>query len=272
MIRRAVPLGDAARLRPRAAAVRALRLAVAALLLTLVTVALIAAFRLEPERTSPLPAASGGLVVLDLSASISSDTYARISATLDRLIRSKGAYGLIVFSDVAYQALAPGTPARELRPFARFFDVEVRERPGALPDLPRSPWSDSFSAGTRISTGLELALEVIRERHLEEPAVLLVSDLDDDTGDLPRLGRVALAYRRAGIPLHVVGLNPAPEDVAFVRRLVPANGSFTRAALPEQGGGASGRLDAALGLSAAGIAAAFAALLALTLRPHWRAA
>ena len=46
-----------------------------------------------------LPGGSDGLVVLDLSASISSDTYARIDGTLDRLAGSGGRYGLIVFSD-----------------------------------------------------------------------------------------------------------------------------------------------------------------------------
>ena len=42
------------------------------------------------------------------------------------------------------------------------------------------------------------------------PAVLLVSDLDDDSGDVDRVSQAAIAYRRAGIPLHVVGLNAAP--------------------------------------------------------------
>jgi hypothetical protein len=249
------------------------RYAVVAAVVCLVVLAFVAALGLRPERTSPLPESSSGIVVLDLSASISSDTYARIKATLNRLVRSKGAYGLVVFSDTAYQALPPGTPARELVPFARFFDVRPRERPGALPQLPRSPWSESFSAGTRISTGLELALQVIREQRLVDPAVLLVSDLDDDTGDLPRVSRIAIAYRRAGIPLHVVGLNPAPDDAAFVRRLVPANGSFTRAALPERGEqSVSGRFDAGLGVTVAAVALALAALLVLIVRPRWRVA
>ena len=246
---------------------------IAAALCGLVVVALGAALRVQPTVSSVLPRSASGLVVLDLSASISSDTYARISATLDRLVRSGGAYGLIVFSDTAYVALPPSTPARELRPFARFFTVEPRSRPGALPELPTSPWSDSFSAGTRISTGLELALEVIRRERLLEPAVLLVSDLDDDTADLDRVSRVAVAYRRAGIPLHVVGLNPAPEDVDFIQRLVPENGSFTRAALPRRGdNGVSGRVDIPLVLTGALIALLLAIFLVVTQRFRWRVA
>jgi hypothetical protein len=268
-----VPLGDARQLRSRARSVRLARYALLAAVVCLVVLAFVRALGLRPERTSPLPESASGVVVLDISASISSDTYARIRATLNRLIRSRGAYGLVVFSDTAYLALPPGTPARELAPFARFFDVRVRERPGALPQLPKSPWSESFSAGTRISTGLELALQVIREQRLVDPAVLLVSDLDDDTGDLPRVSRIAIAYRRAGIPLHVVGLNPAPDDAAFVRRLVPANGSFTRAPLSAQGEqGVSGRFDTGLGVTVVVIALALAALLVLVVRPRWRIA
>ena len=64
--------------------------------------------------------------------------------------------------------------------------------------------------------------------------MLLVSDLDDDSGDVDRVSQTAIAYRRAGIPLHVVGLNAAPEDVAFIRRFVTGKGSFEQAALPSE--------------------------------------
>ena len=121
------------------------------------------------RETTLLPPGSTGIVVLDASASISSDTYARIAGTLNRLIATKGAYGLVLFSDTAYQALPPRTPARELKPIVRFFDVPERTTPGALPETPRSPWTDSFGGGTRISTGLTLALDVIRADKLPRP-------------------------------------------------------------------------------------------------------
>jgi hypothetical protein len=212
--------------------VKVLRLAVAAAVAGGALIAFGVAHSLRITPPSPLPSGGSGIVVLDVSASISSDTYARIAATLDGVIRSNGHYGLILFSDTAYQALPPGTPAAELRPFRRFFTVPTQSRPGALPELPSSPWTASFSSGTRISTGLELALDVVRADRISHPAVLLVSDLDDDTGDIERVARVAGAYRRAGIPLHVVGLNADPEDAAFVRGLLPPKGSFTAAGLP----------------------------------------
>ena len=105
------------------------------------------------------------------------------------------------------------------------------------------------------------------------PAVLLVSDLDDDDGDIERVSQVAIAYRRAGIPLHVVGLNASPEDAAFIRRFVTGNGSFTEAALPSTQGGVAvtGRSTSVAGL-AVGLAIALAAFLLLSEPLRWRAA
>jgi hypothetical protein len=270
-----IPLSDFSAFRRRASAVRAVQALLAAALVVASALALLATFRTRTTQTPLLPRSANGVVVLDVSASISSDTYARIAATLRRLVRSDGKYGLVLFSDTAYQALPVNTPARELAPFVRFFDVPRQKTPGALPVPPRSPWVDTFSAGTRISTGLSLALDVIRENRLARPAVLLVSDLDDDEGDLERVSELAVAYRRERIPLHVVGLAPAPEDVAFIRRLVPSNGSFTRAALPGERsesaptrGTGNGRLVPAAIL----VALVFGAFLTATERLRWRPA
>ena len=54
-------------------------------------------------------------------------------------------------------------------PLLRFFDVPAETSPGALPQAPRSPWTDAFGAGTRISTGLSLALDVIRKEQAAAP-------------------------------------------------------------------------------------------------------
>ena len=205
-----------------------------------------------------LPPGSDGIVVLDLSASISSDTYARIGATLERLAGSGGRYGLIVFSDTAYVALPPGAPAAELRAYADRFDVPPPST-GAI-TVPTNPWTGSFSAGTKISTGLQLALDTIRAERLVRPGVLLVSDLDDDVGDRERLTSTALAFRRAGIPVRVVGLNPSPEDARYVERLLSRSGDLSPAALPDEDQVGGGRLRVSL------LVAALAAAAALALR------
>jgi hypothetical protein len=268
----AIPLADAPSLVDRIRRTRLARLALAALVVALAVVAFLAAMGRHAETVPYLPHDSTGIVVLDVSASISSDTYARIASTLDRLERSGGRYGLVLFSDTAYQALPPGTPARELQPFERFFRVPEQTVPGVQPRPPRSPWSESFGAGTRISTGLRLALDVIRDQRLRRPSVLLVSDLDDDAEDLESLTAVALAYRELGIPIRVVGLNPAPEDRRYLERLLRTPGDLTQATLPGEGTTAA-RADLPVGLALAtgALAVALAAFLVATERLRWRA-
>ena len=113
------------------------------------------------RKPSLLPAKSGDMIVLDLSASISSDTFNRIGETLRKLVATDGHYGLVIFSNVAYEALPPGTPASALEPFVRYFTVSVSQTPGAAPVLPTSPWLSGFSSGTRISAGLDPAHRIL---------------------------------------------------------------------------------------------------------------
>ena len=267
-----IPLADLRQLRGATRLTAATRLLLAGAALAVAALAIAAAVRLQPAEPALLPPGSDGIVVLDISASISSDTYARIVATLDRLARTEGRFGLVLFSDIAYQALPPGTPARELRPYRRYFELGEPPQPGFLPTPPTSPWGETFSGGTRISTGMQLAYDLVRSERLARPAVLLVSDLDDDSGDLERLTEVAIALKREQIPVRVVGLNPSPEDEAFVARLLPRGAAdLTRAALPvEQGAPARDRLPGLL----AAAAVALALLLAvneLVLAPlRWR--
>jgi hypothetical protein len=268
----AIELADYPQLARAAGRTRWLRWLAAALAVGLAVIALLVA----PSGSTPtaplLPHGASAIVVIDVSASISSDTYARIASTLDRLRRGGGTAGLILFSDTTYQALPPGTPVAELGPFERFFQVKTPTQPGIQPQPPRSPWTDSFSAGTRISTGLSLALNVLQQERLHNPVVLLVSDLDDDAGDLESLTSVALAYRHVGVPIRVVGLNPAPDDARFIQRLLPPGGSIVQATLPgEKGGGTHTGLPLALILVGIALSIATAAYLVVTERLRWRA-
>jgi hypothetical protein len=268
-----IPLVDVPLLRRPAGRTRAARTACAALVVLLAALAFLAALGRPTQAAAYLPRGTNGIVVLDVSASISADTYARIAATLNRLARSGGRYGLVLFSDTAYQALPPETPAAELRPFERYFDVPQQRVPGIAPALPPSPWSNEFSAGTKISTGLELALDVIRGDRVRDPAILLVSDLDDDSGDLERLTRIALTLKRLDVPVHVVGLNPSPEDERLIGSLLPAKGDLVQARLPDEPDPAS-RSSTPTGLvvAVALLAAALAAFLLLTERLRWTVA
>jgi len=197
-----------------------IRSVLAVVLVLLVLLAAAAARHPQARQPSSLPVRSGDMIVLDLSASISSDTFSRIGETLRKLVASGGRYGLVVFSNVAYEALPPGSPASALRPLIRYFTVPEQTGPGAAVALPTNPWTLSFSAGTRISAGLDLAHRILVAGHLSRSRVVLISDLADDSADLQRLNEVATSeYGRGRTPLSVVALNASPADEAFFARL-----------------------------------------------------
>ena len=221
------------------------------------------------------------VVVLDFSASVSDLVYTQIARTLRAIESWAGEsrrIGLVIFSDVAQEALPPGTRARELRPFVRFF-VPKRERitrgrpsvfrdagPGAPPptQYPLSPWFGTFSGGTRISTGLALARQALRRDGVRSGRVVLISDLADAEDDVPRLTSELVAYGREGIELRVVALPPATEgDKEFYRRVVGEQASVaTPAALPSEGGRTLDVSGASIPLGFALVAVLLAVVLA----------
>jgi hypothetical protein len=231
-VRASIPLAGAAELARAFRRTALIRLVLAVALVALVLVTALLASRPTGHPLRFLPRASNGIIVLDLSASISSDTFNRIGETLDELAATNGRYGLIVFSDVAYEALPPGTPSSSLRPYARFFKVPPQSQPGLLASFPLNPWTSSFSAGTRISAGLGLALQLIRRQHLKQPGVILISDLDDDPADLGNVARGILAYRQLGYDLRIVALDPSPDDRDRFRALLNNATHITNANLP----------------------------------------
>ena len=230
-----IPLADARDFAPAARLTRLVRAALVALVVAVLAAGAVVARDPHSQTIVPLPSHADTIVVLDLSASIGSDTYSRIGATLSSLARSRDRYGLVVFSGEAYEALPPGTPAADLAPLVRFFVPQKQAAQGFAATYPRNPWSDTFSAGTRISSGLELAHAIATRTGVRRPAVVLVSDLDDDPGDLARVASIVLAYRRDRIPLRVVGLNPSTRNAAFFQRLIGPSTSIAQAGTTASG-------------------------------------
>jgi hypothetical protein len=215
----AIPLADSRALRPSARATFAVRAALAALAVGAAVAFLFLSRSPETKTIAGLPHDTSTVLVLDLSASISSDTYSRIGGTLAALSRSRSSIGLVVFSDAAYEALPPGSPAADLRPLVRYFTLPDTTQAGFAPTFPPNPWATTFSAGTRISAGMELA-HTIALGQARHPAIILVSDLDDDPNDVTSLASVMAAYDRDRIPVRIVGLNPSTDDVALFQRLL----------------------------------------------------
>jgi hypothetical protein len=203
---RAVDSHDARALRLASLRTRFLRVVLVALAVTLLGLATESARGLTP-RTSELLAGSAGILVIDLSASIGEEDYGGIRRTVRRLIDEDASVGLVVFSDVGYELLPPGTPASELRPLLRLL---VPRRP-SIDDagLPVNPWAQSFRAGTRISSALELARDMLVRDGVRDGHILLLSDLVTAPEDFTQLART-LDELRQSISIRVVALSPLP--------------------------------------------------------------
>jgi hypothetical protein len=176
----------------------------------------------------------------------------------------------VLFSDVAYEALPPGTPARELAPLLRFFAPQSSSPAAGAPAAgqPRSPWDQWFSAGTRISSGLFLAAHLLQQQHTSKGAVLLISDLADDPTDLTRLTDAVLLFQQRAVPLELVGLDPSAANADFFQRLLGPDALFQQARLPS-GAEARGKLQVTGTFPTALAAWAAVAIVLLALNEWW---
>ena len=145
----ALPIADARRFAGGARRTRLIGLVLAASLLAAAVLAVFA----SPSQAGRkfLPAGTTGIVVLDVSSSVQPSTYYRIEHTLASIAATQCRLGLVLFSDVAYEALPPGTPAAELKPMLRFFapqvGTDIARASANNHELPRTPWDQWFSAG-----------------------------------------------------------------------------------------------------------------------------
>ena len=120
------------------------------------------------------------VVVMDFSYSITGSTYRLIVNGLRKIAAAGNPVAVVGFSDVAYEMLPPGTPARELDSIARRF-IPLPTKDGSV-EFPSSPWSP-LEGGTRISQGLELAGQILQRDHVRKGSVVLISDLETSSDD-----------------------------------------------------------------------------------------
>jgi von Willebrand factor type A domain len=258
-----IPLAEAHTLRRRALAT-GLVFAVLAAAAVAATVGVLLVSRSTHSQTLvPLPSKANVVIVLDLSASISSDSFSRIGGTLSALSQTGDRVGLVVFSTDAYEALPPGVPAADLAPLVRYFTLPKQRAPGFIPSFPANPWAQTFTGGTSISAGIEMAIDIAAAQR-PRAAVVLVSDLDDDPNDLATLAGAGAVARHDRIPIRIVGLNPSPEDVRYFRTIFGSGTPIADAPTLEQ---AAPRQQTPFPWALVGLAVA--AALALTLREAW---
>ena len=161
-----------------------------------------------------------GIVALDMSASISGPTYARVATTLRGIVNANQSIGLIMFSDTAYELLPPNSPPGALLQFIPFF-TPLRFY-GGTPIFGQTPW-DTFMGGTRVASGLEMARKALIRAKVKHGAILLVSDLDDASSDEGLLAAEALRLRTEHIPVRIVPLFAAAVDIQFFAALFGQN-------------------------------------------------
>lgn len=213
---------------------RIFRLASAGAAIALLAVVTASARDLETRERGLIPSDRIGVVVVDLSLSIADEDYFTVRRALSRLIAEDTRVGLVVFSDVPYELLPPGTPASQIRPMLRLL---VPPRVGD----PVNPWTQSFRAGTRISTALELAQGMLERDSIDNGSILLVSDLDTAPDDVPALARTVERLRRSETELRVVPLAPSSDALTIFGGLLEKD----RFVPPSQLSGTPGSNEAA---------------------------
>jgi hypothetical protein len=167
--------------------------------------------------TSYLEPGATNVVVMDFSYSITGSSYRLIVNGLRKIEAAGDPIALIGFSDVAYEMLPPGTPARELEPVTRLFvPLPVNKGPVAFPP---SPWSE-LQGGTRISRGLELADEVLRRDGVRNASVVLLSDLETSSEDNGPVVDAVSQLKAHGYSLHLIPLDATQTSLQFFRTFV----------------------------------------------------
>ncbi len=217
----AVVLADLEELHTRAQRTAVVRIVLALALMGTLALLFDVALSAGAGRAAVFPEGTNtGVVVLDMSASISGPTYARVATTLRGIVDANQSIGLVMFSDSAYELLPPNSPPGALLQFIPFF-TPLRYY-GSTPIFGQTPW-DTFSGGTRIATGLDMARKALIRAKVPHGAILLVSDLDDTDSDQGLLTDEALRLKQAHIPVRVVPLFPAASDVRFFSALFGSN-------------------------------------------------
>ena len=217
----ATVLGDLPGLRPRADRTTFARVALALALAATLAGAILLARSAGSGRPALLPVGrKTGVVVVDMSGSVSGGGFKAIAAALRGLAAANQAMGLVMFSDTAYELLPPNSPTSSLIAFEHFFDPQAGGK--GSPPFGSTPW-DQFTSGTRISRGLSTGQRALQRAGVTHGALLLVSDLADSSADQPSLVTEARALRKANIPVRIIPAHATPANEAVFAALFGKN-------------------------------------------------
>lgn len=261
-----IPIGGTSTMAPAVRRTVILRVAFAVVLVGLVVAAVETGRSKAAANRGLVPGGTGGMLVLDVSRSIRPDANHTITNVLQELIDAHTRIGLVAFSDIGYELLPPGSPSAELRPLLRYF-AAVKPRPGPDP-YPPNPWTNSFSGGTQISSGLAVAHAALERAGQPKGPILLVSDLDTAPDDVPRVALAFNTFKAEGVPFRIVGVSPRADNLSLFKNLA-GPGAFTH---PVRGsGGGIGQTEGAQGGHTPWVLIVLALLVlaALAGNEHW---
>jgi len=242
--RSAIPAADFGAFARQARRTSLVRAVLAAALVACLVIAYVLAKRLEVRQGGFLPAGTSGVVVLDLSTSVSAEANRRISRVFREIAAADEPMGAVFFSDTAYEMVPTGTRGSQLEPIRRYFvrarltrqqreRLEILGAPARGPDsgFIANPWMGAFRGGTRISAGLRLARDMIRRDNIGRPSVLLVSDLDFSPFDFGDLTEEILQYKTENVPLRIVPLLASQDDREIFTRLLGGDAEVSESEL-----------------------------------------
>ena len=207
-----LPYGELGMLRRPVLRATAFRLVLGAALIGVLVAAFVVALGRDARPDALLPAGTTGMIVLDLSASTGAQT--EVGELFRRIAAADEPTGVAVFSDGAYELVPPGTPGRDLAPMIRFFS----EGPDGT--VPRDPWSEHFSGGTRVTAGIEQARASFERDRVARGSIVLVSDLEFVPEEIARLPALLAELRREGTELRVLPVEAREEQKRFFERVV----------------------------------------------------
>jgi hypothetical protein len=210
--RAAIDTHDVAALRGVAWRTRLVRLVLAAGAVAALLATVASTRSLDVQRRTIVPSGSSSVIVLDVSLSIA-NSYGDVRRSLRNVVDGDAPIGFVVFSDIPYELLPPGTPASELEPILRVLTPPERGDPP-------TPWTDSFRSGTRISEALELAGRMLRRQHIENGSIVLISDLQTAPDDVTELTRTIDTLKSSGVAVRVVPIAALSDGRLLFARLL----------------------------------------------------
>ena len=212
---------DSAALRRLAGRTRALRIGLLVTLVGLVVAAAVLAPRGNGRSAQEVAPKTSGVLVVDVSRSIIDSEFDRIGSVLAQYAKQKGHIGLVLFSDVPYEVLPPGSPTSAILPILHFF-TPTKGR------LPPNPWDATFRAGTKISEALQLARQMLLQVRVKRGSITLISDLETASSDTVALTQELITLRREGVRIQAIPLFRSETGIPLFKSVLGAS-----ALLPE---------------------------------------